>query len=397
MLQISPSQAKKIILHHQGLISTRPFAKREAGILQVFDRLGYIQIDTISVINRAHHHTLWTRLPDYIPEKLYDLQRTRDVFEYWSHAAAYLPIEHYRYSLPRKHSLSSGEKKHWYDREPKIMQYVLDQIRAEGPMQSKDFQHVKNPGAGPWYQWKPAKRALEQLFMEGKLMVSERKNFQKVFDLTERVLPDHIDSSVPSDSEMARHLILTFLQSHGIALESEMTYLRKQYKQIVAKEIQHLLEEGEIVYVKIGKIEQSFLARRDIQDLLNLRFGKRHIHLLSPFDNLVIQRKRLEQLFGFAYQIECYVPQPKRQFGYFCLPILWGDQFIGRVDCKVDRKQKVFLIQSLWIESQLSSSEKWLAGLGKKFREFADFHTCQNIQLNHCSDSMIGNKLQALL
>ncbi|MEM7372215.1 MAG: crosslink repair DNA glycosylase YcaQ family protein [Bacteroidota bacterium] len=397
MLQITPFQAKRIALKHQGLLRHKSFAKRESGILQVFDQLGYIQIDTISVINRAHHHTLWARLSDYVPEKLYDLQRSRDVFEYWSHAAAYLPIQHYRYTLPRKIALASGEKKHWYEREPKVMQYVLDQIRAEGPMQSKDFQHAKNPDAGPWYQWKPSKRALEQLFMEGQLMITERRNFQKVFDLTERVVPSHVDTSIPSDSDMARYLILSFLQAHGLALESEMTYLRKQYKQIVGSEIPRLLEEKKIIEVQIAGDEQTYLALWQVQEELGTRLGKKQIHLLSPFDNLVIQRKRLENLFGFEYQIECYVPQAKRKFGYFCLPILWGDTFIGRVDCKIDRKQKHFMIQSLWIESNLASQDIWLPSLAKTIRAFASFHNSEEIHIRHCSDNKVKTSLQQFL
>lgn len=396
MLNISPAQARKIALLHQGLLRSKTFAKRELGILQVMARLGYLQIDTISVITRAHHHTMWSRLADYQPEHLYDLQKKKEIFEYWSHAAAYLPLQHYRFTLPRKHALASGEK-HWYEREPKVIQYVLDRIGSEGPLQSKDFQHVNPSGNSAWYQWKPAKRALEQLFMEGKLMIAERKNFQKVFDLTERVLPSNTDTRFPSEKEMARHLILTYLTAHGIGSEPEFTYLRKRHKKIVHTELKQMCEEGVILPVQIKGLDLQLYALPTIEESLSLRIGKKNIHILSPFDNLVIQRKRLQDIFGFSYQIECYVPQAKRVHGYFSLPILWGDQFVGRVDCKADRKSKQFLIQHLWLETEEKIIDQYLQALVLRLKQFAAFHHCDSYVVNHCSHQHLIPQLEKFL
>ena len=157
---------------------------------QQLKHLGYIQIDTISVVQRAHHHTLWNRNPRYKASQLDQLLADKQVFEYWSHAAAYLPFRDYRFSLPRKYAFASGDQNHWYKRDEQMLKWVLKRIATEGPLMAKDFEHT-GKRIDPW-RTKPAKRALEYLFMQGDLMVPYRINFHKVYDLTERVLPESI-------------------------------------------------------------------------------------------------------------------------------------------------------------------------------------------------------------
>jgi len=206
--RLATEEARNIILHSQKLLSTNNTT------LSTLEHLGYIQIDTLSVIQRAHHHTLWTRDPNYQTSELDDLVEEGKVFEYWSHAASYFPIREYRYTLPMKQAILKNEQKHWYDKDEKLMSLVLERIKNEGALMARDFEGTSKKGKD-WTS-KPAKKALECLFIQGELMISSRKNFHKVYDLTQRVLPHNIDTSVPSREEHIRFLITKYLKVNAL-------------------------------------------------------------------------------------------------------------------------------------------------------------------------------------
>jgi hypothetical protein len=365
-----------LFLYSQGLYG-RDFGQKKQGALHLIEHLGYVQIDTISVIERAHHHAIFTRVKDYQKKHLDALMDEKLIIEYWSHAAAYLPMRDYRFSLPRKKLFADG-KQHWF-KDKKPTQYVYDRIKAEGPLQSKDFEE-KKANAG-WYEWKTTKQALEQLFMEGKLMVTGRKNFQKVYDLTERVLPTAINTKMPTEKEMAEHLILSAIQANGIVAQHEIAYLRKGHKEPVQKALKHLIKEGAVTEIGIDNIKEAYYTSPDTIFMLGDIKPTKKVHILSPFDNAVIQRKRLQTLFDYDYVIECYVPAPKRVHGYFCLPILYGDRFVGRMDCKAERSKGEFIIQKLWLEAGFEPTDAFLKALAKNTDEFAVFNNCENIKL----------------
>lgn len=391
---ISTADARQIILQSQGFLSNH-FGEGKDGALAAIEHLGYIQIDTLAVIARAHHHTLWSRTKNYHEKYLTELLNEKKIFEYWSHAASYLPMKHYRYSLHSKKIYVQG-KSHWFDQDQKMKKFVLDRIKSEGALQSKDFAHVKKV-PGQWYDWKPAKRALEQLFMEGKLMVVTRKNFQKVYDLTERVLPQDIDITMPSEQEYAEHTILSAIYSFGIITLNEICYLRGHTREMMSRNIKRLLKEGIISEIKINhsnKITYYGLQKR-CEFLLNNKMKKSEIHILSPFDNVIIQRKRLQTIFDFDYVIECYLPVYKRQYGYFCLPILLNDTFIARIDPKVDRKNKVFYINSFHAEKNWKVNEKSCISLANKIRAFAKFNGCDRVCVNKDTPKQVGQLIQA--
>lgn len=394
MEKISLKQAKRLALLRQGLLRRQPFGKGKEAANEVIKRLSYNQIDTISVINRTHHHVLWTRVPSYQKEMLHQLlAEDQKIFEYWSHAAAYLPIEDFRFSLPRKHALNTGES-HWFERDPKMMNWVLDRISAEGPLQARDFKAPKGYQKTEMWSWKPAKIALEQLFMEGLLMVKERRGFQKVFDLTERILPSHIDTRFPDPVEYGSYLALRAIDAHGIATKEEMGYLRKaKRKKTIIEALSQMQEEGIIMPLKLH--EQVYYTRPEYLDKLPLRLPKKQLHLLSPFDNTVIQRKRLSSLFDFEYQIECYVPAPKRKYGYFVLPILWGDEMVGRIDLKAERKQKKLLLKNLVFESELTIDDTLLTALGAKLKALAQFNGCESLVVERTFPDVSSELLRA--
>ncbi|WP_020396399.1 winged helix-turn-helix domain-containing protein [Thiolinea disciformis] len=370
---LSPIEARQLILSAQGL--TKPFTTLDAAqsTLQTFENLGYIQIDTISVVERAHHHTLWTRNPTYQAAQLDYLLEQKQIFEYWSHAAAYLPMRDFRFSLPRKQALASGTLNHWYERDPKLMQEVFTRIRSEGPLMAKDFESSKPTEA--WHS-KPEKRALEYLFMQGELMIPYRKNFHKVYDLTERVLPSTVDTSPPSFAEYANYLIINYLKAHGLAQEEDFGYLLKGIKPKLKSIIKKYLQDGILIKVKLA--DQTWLTLAENLKLLN-QPAAQTLKILSPFDNLLIQRERMRKLFDFDYQIECYIPATKRKYGYFSLPILWKDQLVARIDCKAERKQKTLMIHHLHLESTLKKLDEFHHDLDIALKNFAIFNRCDHV------------------
>jgi uncharacterized protein YcaQ len=376
--QLTLKEARKLALYKQGLLQPG-FAKEKKGALAVIEHLGYVQIDTLSVVARAHHHTLWSRLPDYREKFLNELlEKDKQVFEYWSHAASYLPMKDYRFSLPLKKAYAEG-KSHWFGQDKDIMKYVFDRIKAEGALQSKDFEHKRETTAG-WYEWKPAKRALEQLFMQGKLMVARRQGFQKVYDLTERVLPSDVDLTFPSQEEYAGHLILKAVQAHGVIHESEIAYLRSRLKEPVKKALKNLLEKGSLTEVSIESLDKmKFITTNEFLEITKKIKLNDLVHFLSPFDNTVIQRKRLSNFFNFDYLIECYVPEGKRKYGYFTLPVLYRDKFVGRFDPKADRAKGIFYVKSLHFEKDFKPDEKFKELFSEKLKEFALFNGCREI------------------
>ncbi|HJW30854.1 MAG TPA: crosslink repair DNA glycosylase YcaQ family protein, partial [Saprospiraceae bacterium] len=191
-VHISKQEARRIILAAQGLDKMNPFGSGPKSVVKAVEHLGYVQIDTISVVERAHHHVLWNRIPAYQASWLDQAQKkSRAVFEYWAHAAAYLPMKDFRFSLPVMHAFKS-KKDRWPKSQRTEMKKVLDRIKAEGPLMSRDFESTHKGGS--WWDWKPAKWALQRLFLEGALMVSHREGFQRIYDLPDRIIPEGIDT-----------------------------------------------------------------------------------------------------------------------------------------------------------------------------------------------------------
>ena len=374
------ARLRRLALAAQGLLQVQPYGRGLAGARKAINHLGYVQIDTISVVERAHHHVFYARVPEFEPAMTHQLLLNRDIFEYWAHAAAFLPIADFRFSLPYKHAIKSGQT-HWFrTRDTKLMGELLTRIRVEGPIRSRDIETNTTKRAG-WWDWKPAKKALEQLYMEGDLMVSDREGFQKTYDLTERVLPSHVNAQIPSMEEFAAHMVEQQLRCHGVVSLKGFTYqrrnadLRKAVKALVNERLaQRMLEpvqvsSGEVFLLAAGAFERS-LPR------LNSR-----MLILSPFDNSVIQRDRLKALFQYDYRIECYVPAAKRQYGYFCLPLLYRDEFIGRMDCKAHRKNNHLEIKSLHFEHHNFDQDLVIAAFVDAITQFCHFQQCDSVSL----------------
>jgi hypothetical protein len=403
-VKISLSSARKLALTGQLFYDQVELPRGKEGVAQTVEELGYVQIDTIAVVQRAHHHTLWTRRADYEPQMLHELQAVdRRVFEYWGHAASYLPMSDYRYYLPRMRSYNEPKNRWEQDRLEKhghLMGPVLERIRHEGPLASKDFKPPPGTQRGQWWDWKPAKIALELLFWRGDLMITERRNFQRIYDLTERVLPLDVDTRFPDDDELGKFHVRRALSAYGVAREREVQdHIRAASRAVVSKSLADLVDAGEVMRVEVeGDEGADYYALAEM-----LETPGRHqqnptrVVLLSPFDNLIIQRKRLERLFGFDYRLECYVPAAKRKYGYFALPILWGEKLVGRLDPKADRKSKTFIVRGLFFEPGFADFDAFLPLFADSLSAFARFNQCERVMVENVSPVEIVEPLALLL
>ena len=384
---------RRIALNQQGLLKVDAFGRGKRATLRAIEQLGYVQIDTISVVERAHHHVLWSRVVNYTPRFLDKLVGERKIFEYWFHAAAWLPMADYRFALPRMAQMN-GERGWFENSDQKLMREILARIASEGPLRARNFEDSSRGKTG-WWDWKPAKQALEQLFMQGELMVSAREGFQKVYELPERVLPDWVDTRMPDMDEYANYLIETTLRAHGFASSTSMTYLRKGQKlrDAVRQQLQQRIETGLLTTVDTGNnnivyIDPELLESRAPRSVAQVR-------ILSPFDNSVIQRQRGRDIFSFDYQIECYVPKPLRQFGYFCLPIMYRDRLVGRIDCKAHRADNSLEIKSLHIEQKID--EQFVGLLCQALHSFAEFNGCDRILIRAADSTDFLSQLKTRL
>lgn len=390
------ARLRRLALAAQGLLQAQPYGRGLDGARKAIRHIGYAQIDTLSVVERAHNHVLYSRVPGFKPAMTNQMLLDGDVFEHWVHAAAFIPIADFRFSLPYKHAIKSGQV-HWY-RSPdrKLMGELLAHIRSDGPLKSRDI-NANAQKRADWWDWKPTKKALEQLYMEGDLMIRSRDGFQKVYDLTERVLPPHINSQMPSMEEFAEHLLDQQLRCHGLVSMKGLTYQRRsaELRKAVKSLVNERLAQGSLEQVQLGSgeifiLEAGALERR-------LPQVKNRVLILSPFDNCVIQRERLKSLFQYDYQIECYVPAAKRQYGYFSLPLLYRDEFIGRMDCKADRKTSHLEIKSLYLEKPCADQDLLIAALIDAITQFCHFQKCDTVSLTKVQPKHLGQSLRSAL
>ncbi len=372
------AKLRRIALERQGLLRKDSFGRGKGATLRAIEHLGYVQIDTISVVERAHHHVLYSRVSNYRPALLDRLVRERKVFEYWYHAAAWLPMRDFRFALPRMAKMH-GDRSWFPDANRKLQREILARIEAEGPLRARDFDDPDHDSRG-WWEWKPAKQALDQLFMQGELMIAGREGFQKIYDLPERVLPDWVDTRTPTLAEFAAYLVDTTLRAHGFATSKSITYLRKgqDLRRAVRAELDARVESGALIELDLGTRNPVYID----PELLERRAppSRSQVRILSPFDNCVIQRERTRALFGFDFQIECYVPKPRRRYGYFCLPILYRDRFVGRIDCKAQRKMGRLDVNSIHIEGPIDA--QFEDALERSLHQFAAFNGCHGVRIS---------------
>jgi len=378
-LILTRSQARKIILHAAGLSQRAQFGKGREAVYKLIDHLGFIQIDTNYTVERAHHHAIASRVPDYKLEWLDELQADGRIFEFFTSDSGYIPMHNFRFSLPVKEGFLANRKP-LTQAEINLMNKVLDRVAREGPLMVKDFENDRLEASSGWWDWRPAKIALERLYLDGRLMSTRNKDFHKVYDLPKNLIPDDIDTTMPTPEEFARHVIRRELRSLGIVYAKEMAWRAHYVKNnVVKKELEKLVAEGEVCQVAIEGLKTAPLYMLPGYKNKKIQLSD-DAFILSPFDVLNVFRHRLRDFFDFDYQIECFVPQAKRKYGYFSLPVLVGDTLVARMDSKADRKQRVLIVHNLHFEP-LKLSKPMIIKIIDAIKTFAKFNQCQDITI----------------
>lgn len=367
--------ARHIFLDRHVLSDAPTGPAKNADILDVITKLGFVQLDSINTVARAHDLILFTRKAQYRPKTLKSVYETdRNLFEHWTHDAAVIPLEFYRYwhmRRTRDAAKLKGQWKNWRrDGFAGKFQEVLDQIREQGPCCSSDVGKDEKRGSGGWWDWHPSKTALEYLWRSGALCVVGRDGFQKRYDLTERVLDQSLyeTAHMPDEAETIDWCCNQALDRLGFATHTEIAAFWAHVTTAEARAwTTQACARGGIIQIMVQGADKQLkpaFARPDITDkAAQVAKPTSRLRVLSPFDPALRDRKRAARLFGFNYTVEMFVPAPKRKYGYYVFPILQGDRLVARVDMKAFRDQDTLRVKALWPEHGIS----WTPARAKAF------------------------------
>lgn len=383
---LTQAQVRKIILHAAGLSKAAPFGKGPEAVYKAIAHLGFVQIDTNYVVERAHHHALAARVPGYKMEWLDELLADGRIFESLTYATGYIPMQQYRFSLPVKASFLS-KRNTLPSPETNLLNKILDRIAREGPLMVKDFENDRTEASSGWWDWRPSKLALERLYQDGRLMITRGRDFQKIYDLPKNIIPGDTDTTMPTPEAFARHSIRNALQALGVAYQKDINWRARFVKNEIKTELQKMVNEGEVCSVVIEGVKTAPLYMLPGYANKNISLSG-DVFILSPFDVLNVYRHRLRDFFNFDYQVECFVPAAKRKYGYFSLPVLAGDTFIARMDAKADRKKSVLQVNNLHME-QVKLAEPVITRLSDAISAFATFNQCKTILFQQSNNAKV--------
>lgn len=378
---------------------------------QLAERLLCIQIDTLQMVHRTQYLVPWSRLGNYDPRDFdrlaYDAQE-RSLFEYWGHAAAYIPLQYFRYYLPdmhRRRDHPGAYTRAWLSNPEtqQVIERVLHQVQHNGAVRAADFEHPDWRG-GTWWNWKPAKRALEHLYDGGVLMISGRHNFQRIYDLQARVLPDWVDTSLPDEAERKRFFLEASVRALGVCQPgqaADYTYMKRTEAKPY---LEDLVKSGKLVEVRgefVDDKTQSLLTIPDYLAVLERSadgdLQPQRTTFLSPFDSLFWARQRDRQLWSFEQTLEAYKPKEQRRWGYYSLAILHNDRLVGRFDPKLERKQKRLHLRALHLEPEIAPNEVLARDFAAALRSFMQFHQAQDLVIETSTPETFKRTVEAAL
>ena len=367
------SAARRIWLRAQRLDDAEPFGGGPDATRAAIEHLGYLQIDTIHVIERCHHHILWSRIPGYRREHLRQAQSVdKSVFEYWTHALSYVPTRDLPFFLPdmKRHRQSPRS---WFDSVSKEdLRKVLTLIRRDGALSIRDIDDdvlVEKDHA--WASRKPSKRALQLAFFTGALTVSERSGMLKTYELMDRHFGWDAKPKPATERQAVDYLLTRALRSQGVVSLDSICHLDAKRKAAVRAAIETRMRRGELTPVAIEGAEKvEHWAEPNAFDALPA-LDQNRVHILSPFDPLIIQRKRLKLFFDYDHRFEAYVPKEKRVMGYFALPVLVGEKIVAAIDLKADREQRALrILQWTWIGKEAKRHKSLIEAELDRFERF---------------------------
>ena len=391
---LSLADARNLHLAAQGLLNKPRRRASLEDIPATISRMSLLQIDTINIVARSPYLVLFSRLGNYPAQWLDESLARGELMEYWAHEACFMPRSDFRLI---RHRMLAPEKMGWkykdawmQEHEAEIAQ-LIQHIHDKGPVRSADFEHPRK-GASGWWEWKPHKRHLEGLFTAGKVMVIERRNFQRVYDLTHRVMPDWDDErDLVSQTEAEIIMLDNSARSLGIFREQWLSDYYRLKRPALAAWREARAEQQQIIAVHVEKLGNLWL-HDDLLPLLERALAGKltatHSAVLSPFDPVVWDRKRAEQLFDFSYRLECYTPAPKRQYGYFVLPLLHRGQLVGRMDAKMHRQTGILEVISLWLQEGIKPTTMLQKGLRQAITDFASWQQATRVTLERCPQGL---------
>lgn len=391
---LSLADARNLHLAAQGLLNKPRRRASLEDIPATISRMSLLQIDTINIVARSPYLVLFSRLGNYPAQWLDESLARGELMEYWAHEACFMPRSDFRLI---RHRMLAPEKMGWkykdawmQEHEAEIAQ-LIQHIHDKGPVRSADFEHPRK-GASGWWEWKPHKRHLEGLFTAGKVMVIERRNFQRVYDLTHRVMPDWDDErDLVSQTEAEIIMLDNSARSLGIFREQWLADYYRLKRPALAAWREARAEQQQIIAVHVEKLGNLWL-HADLLPLLERALAGNltatHSAVLSPFDPVVWDRKRAEQLFDFSYRLECYTPAPKRQYGYFVLPLLHRGQLVGRMDAKMHRQTGILEVISLWLQEGIKPTTMLQKGLRQAITDFASWQQATRVTLGRCPQGL---------
>ena len=391
--EISGQQARNLHLEAQGLLRKPTRKPRRADLLAAIERMQLLQIDTIHVVARSPYLVLFSRLGSYPTDWLGDALETGKIFECWSHEACFVPAS--RFALHRAHQAAGARENHWaskhaahaHNAQRAGMDAVLARIRAKGPAKASDFEATLRVNTG-WWGWKDEKRWLEALFARGELMVARRERFQRVYDLSQRVMASmgvEFDRRTTNAHDIERRLILDSVKALGITQARWIADYYRTRPRHKDADLDDLVNAGELLRIKVRGWENPAYVHREhtglMQQALVGKLRATHTTLLSPFDPVIWDRERASTMFGFDYTIECYVPEAKRRYGYFVLPILHRGMIAGRLDAKAHRAAGQFEVKSIYLEAGIKVRESMIEAIAKAIQACADWHETPEVSV----------------
>ena len=362
-LELSASQARVLSLRQLGVDSDR-----DDSVMAVVDRLGLLQVDSVNVFERAHYMPLFSRLGKFDKSELESAMGGfhPQLIEYWAHEASIVRIENwplyrwrmnaYRDKYSTKWGMEAGNKK--------LVEQITSQLRANGPMTTGQFETEANVRKGSWWGWSDLKEALEYMFLVGDLVSGGRDSFKRLYALPEQVLPQHILDHTPSGADAKKRLFLQAASATGVGTYTDIADWHRMSPTTNKKVFAELVESGQLLEVQVdGWAQPGYINASTSLEGLDAKAPGARTTILSPFDPVCWKRDRIERMFGFEYRIEIYTPEPKRQFGYYTLPILHNRDLVGRIDLKSDRHGRQLLAQASWHEAKLN--DRGVASLAK--------------------------------
>ena len=402
--ELTLGQARKLQLAAQGLLTPPRAAATRLSLLRCIARMQLLQIDTIHVVARSPYLVLFSRLGTYPMQWLDQALAQGQLFETWAHEASFVPIE----DLALHRSYNRQARQHWglmrgqasQSQQQAQLEALLAHVEVTGPVKSADFQRTDGQSGG-WWGWKDEKRWLEALFASGELMVARRENFQRVYDLAQRVCPALEWMTLPTAADVQTRFIEKSIMALGVSQARwvhDYFRLKPRLKDVA---LDTLVAQGHVQRVLVqgwpapGYVHSSHATL--LRQALDGKLIATHTSVLSPFDPLLWDRERAAAMFGFDYRLECYTPQVKRIYGYFVLPLLHRGELIGRLDAKAHRARGVFEVKALFLEPNVKLDDESVAQVAQAIARCAGWHATHEVVVTATTPTGLRRRLcQAL-